>query len=60
MTNLHLTEARRWIAGYFWNNRLDWHPEDLTEDDLVLGVEQHYFGGWQQFRQDIESSFVAD
>jgi hypothetical protein len=60
MTTLHLTEARRWITGSFWNDQLDWHPEDLTDEDLVHGVERYYFGGWEQFRQDIETSFVAD
>lgn len=60
MTTIYLAEAKRWIADCFWNDHLDWHLEELTEDDLIQGVERHYFGGWEQFRQDIESGFVAD
>jgi hypothetical protein len=51
-----MLEARWWIADCSPKNE----RKELTDEEVIQVVNQHYFGGWQQFGQDIESSFIAD
>jgi hypothetical protein len=51
-----MLEARWWIADCSPRAK----PEELTEEEVIQVVDRHYYGGWEQFGQDIESSFIAD
>ena len=50
-----MLEARWWIADYSCSE-----PEKLTDEEVIEIVNQHYFGGWDRFCQDIEIGFIAD
>jgi hypothetical protein len=51
-----ILEARWWISDYSLKDK----PGGLTEEEVIEVVDLHYFGGWEQFGRDIESSFIAD
>jgi hypothetical protein len=51
-----MLEARWWIADCSIRDK----PGKLTEEEVIEVVDRHYFGGWEQFGRDIESSFIAD
>jgi hypothetical protein len=51
-----ILEARWWISDYSCRDE----PEELSEEEVIEVVDLHYFGGWEQFGRDIESSFIAD
>jgi hypothetical protein len=51
-----MLEARWWIADYSCGDE----SGKLTEEQVIEVVNQHYFGGWEQFGRDIESGFIAD
>lgn len=51
-----MLEARWWIADCSPKIELN----ELTDKEVIQVVNQHYFGGWEQFGRDIESSFIAD
>jgi hypothetical protein len=51
-----MLEARGWIADC--SSKIE--RKELTDEEVIQVVDRHYFGGWQQFGQDIESSFIAD
>jgi hypothetical protein len=55
-----LIEARRWIATCRWRDDLKFCLEDLTDDEVIKGIDRHYCGGWKQFGRDVEGGFVAD
>jgi hypothetical protein len=43
--------AREWVEECSWKE----DPEDIaemTDDEIVRGVDKHYEGGWRQFRED--------
>jgi hypothetical protein len=54
-----MLEARWWIADYSSKDELDLSQE-LTDEEVIKVVDQHYYGGWKQFCRDIESSFVTE
>jgi hypothetical protein len=54
-----MLEARWWIADYSCRNAPG-DLQELTEEEVIEVVDQHYFGGWEQFGRDIESGFVVD
>jgi hypothetical protein len=39
-----LAEARNWIFDCFEDA-----PEDITDDEVIAGVERHCCGGWAGF-----------
>jgi hypothetical protein len=50
-----LTAARGWIADCAWGDLSETDDvADLTDLQVVAGIEQHYDGGWAQFRRDGE------
>jgi hypothetical protein len=51
-----MLEARWWITDCSIRDK----PGELTEEEVIEVVDLHYFGGWEQFGRDIESSFIAD
>lgn len=51
-----MLEARWWIADC--SSRIE--LKELTDEEVIQVVNLHYFGGWEQFGQDIESGFIAD
>jgi hypothetical protein len=54
-----MLEARWWIADCSRKNESE-KSKELTDDEVIQVIDRHYFGGWKQFGQDIESGFVAD
>lgn len=48
-----ISAARSWIADCEWTN-LDGDEDiaDLTDPEVVAGVQKYYGGGWPQFRRD--------
>ena len=49
-----MEEARGWVADCMWADITD--PEQIEEmpDDAIRdGVENHYEGGWTQFLADL-------
>jgi hypothetical protein len=50
-----LTAARGWVADNAWADLGDADDvADLTDLQVVAGIEQHYDGGWAAFRRDGE------
>jgi hypothetical protein len=44
----HLAGAREWIADCQWAD----DTSDLTDAQVIAGINQHYDGGWPQFIAD--------
>jgi hypothetical protein len=54
LTDEELAAMRHWIADCPWAD-LDLDDIDgMTNDDVVLGVLQHYAGGLRAFLDDLE------
>lgn len=52
-----LTEARNWIADCFEVEEIgQW---ELSDQEVIDGVNRHYSGGWNQFVKD-NAELVAD
>lgn len=52
-----LDEARQWIADVFEADEVDsW---DLTDQEVIDGLNRQYDGGWGQFIKD-NATLVAD
>lgn len=51
ITSEQLSAARNWIADCEWkdNDTLD----DLTNHEIVRGINRHYVGGWKAFTSHI-------
>lgn len=45
-----IREARGWIADCTWAEELD--VEELTDLEVIKGVDKHYDGGWEAFLRD--------
>jgi hypothetical protein len=54
-----MLEARWWIADCSRKDELR-DLEKLTDEEVIKAIDRHYYGGWKQFGQDIESGFVAE
>lgn len=58
MTPFHATRAeikaaREWVGECMWADiNTDEDIDEMTDDEIVAGVDQHYDGGWRQFRSD--------
>jgi hypothetical protein len=50
ITTEQITEARAWIADCYWSDLDD--ASELSDAEVVQGVENHYEGGWTQFLAD--------
>jgi hypothetical protein len=46
-----IIEARMWISDCSWCDELE-DLENLTDDEVMRGIERHYDGGWIQFLED--------
>jgi hypothetical protein len=56
-TQTFLHEARNWIAEVFEVEEVDsWQ---LTDQEVIDGINRHYSGGWGQFRTD-NATLVED
>jgi hypothetical protein len=51
---IFLTEARNWIQDVF-NDA----PTDITDQEVIDGINRHYAGGWNQFWRD-NANLVED
>jgi hypothetical protein len=47
-----LSEARGWIADCWAADEVD--PQELTDTQVIAGVNRHYAGGWAGFLADGE------
>jgi hypothetical protein len=52
-TKHQIVEARLWISDCTWRDELE-DLENLTDDEVILGIDRHYEGGWIQFVQTID------
>jgi hypothetical protein len=43
-----IIEARSWIRDCSWRDRLE-ELENLTDEEVIRGINRHYDGGWIQF-----------
>lgn len=48
ITQAQMHDARGWIADCTWADDVT----DLTDDEVLAGIERHYVGGWHQFVLD--------
>jgi hypothetical protein len=48
-----LSEARRWIADCAWADLGPDAIDEITDAEVLAGVERHYDGGWSAFLADI-------
>lgn len=46
-----IIEARMWINDCHWCDEPG-DLENLTEDELIRGIDRHYDGGWIQFTKN--------
>lgn len=44
-----IAEARSWLADCAWVNMTEDDFSELTESQVVAGVQRHYEGGWAAF-----------
>jgi hypothetical protein len=54
-----VAEARLWIGECRWQDE----PEalaELTDAEVIRGIDRHYQGGWSRFCRDIESYYVTE
>jgi hypothetical protein len=48
-----IIEARSWISDCIWRDQLE-ELENLTDDEVIRGINRHYDGGWIQFVEDCQ------
>jgi hypothetical protein len=46
-----IIEGRIWIGDCSWRDEPE-DLEDLTDDEVIRGINWHYDGGWIQFVED--------
>jgi hypothetical protein len=46
-----IIEGRIWIGDCSWRDEPE-YLEDLTDDEVIRGINRHYNGGWIQFVED--------
>ena len=51
VTKAQISEARTWIRDCSWQDEAE-DLEDLTSEEVMRGIDQHYEGGWIQFLAD--------
>jgi hypothetical protein len=54
-----VAEARLWIRECRWQDE----PEalaELTDAEVIRGIDQHYQGGWSRFCRDIEGYYITE
>jgi hypothetical protein len=52
LTNEELHYARTWVAECDWADLDDEDVAELTDEEIVDGIEAHYEGGVEQFKKD--------
>jgi hypothetical protein len=54
-----VAEARLWIGECRWQGE----PEalaELTDTEVIRGIDRHYQGGWSRFCRDIEGYYITE
>jgi hypothetical protein len=54
-----VAEARLWIGECRWQDE----PEalaELTDTEVIRGIDRHYQGGWSGFCRDIEGYYITE
>ena len=54
MTAEQLQDARNWVAECVWGDLEDGDISQLTDAQVVAGIQRHYSGGVEQFVADGE------
>jgi hypothetical protein len=54
-----VAEARLWIGECRWQDELEALAE-LTDAEVICGIDRHYRGGWSGFCQDIEGYYFME
>jgi hypothetical protein len=48
VTKAQIIEAQAWIRDCSWRDEAE-DLEDLTDEEVMQGIDRHYEGGWTQF-----------
>lgn len=48
-THESLEQARAWIADCTWAEGPDFDVSELTDLEVIKGIDAHYIGGWEAF-----------
>lgn len=54
LSEREIAAAREWIAQCVWADLDPDEVDDLTDRDVIVGIERHYEGGWPAF---LEAEF---
>ena len=49
LTPQNIADAREWISDCEWGNLEPDDIAELSDIDIVRGVDRHYSGGWEEF-----------
>lgn len=49
-----IQDAKDWILDCYWQEQeeIENWLEDATDDEIIQKINQHYAGGWYQFKFD--------